>query len=659
MRFEPASWVCTFVLLANLLNVPTQMNPRLLAFTFFIFWMSCSGLYAQQVEADTILDLENITISGTRNRIWAHGVRTESLTADQQPASPSNHLGQTLSDMGIVYVRSYGVSMLSTLSLRGGSSNHTAITWHGFNINSPMNGITDLALIPQPAFNGASIHYGGTSSLWGGSAVGGQIALGKRPEYGHGWGGSFSATAGSFGRQSQNLSLSYGNGSSSSRITMFNTATDNDYLYEKTVGQDKVRLTNAYARMYGLMAENHFKLTDRQKVGIHLWLQKADRQLPPAVWQDESKARQKDDNIRAVAEYALTTKKAMWLMRGAYFGEKQNYKDPAWSTDDDNGYDQYTAETELRAISLKNHRFNLGANLTHVNASSDNYDKLKTQTSSSIFGSWSYQPAGSKWKTGLNLRKEWIPGVNIPFIFSAGAEYKIALKWNLMANAGKVFRNPTLNERFWTFGGNPDLAPESGYTADLCLQFRHMKEENTGLKFEAGLFYKNIRNWINWSPDSSGLWQPRNLSRVLSYGVEARTQWTTSLGKTFNGVQINTTLQTSRTTESITPDDPALDKNLIYVPALTSMVRIFTRWKGLDLSVRHNYTSRRYTLADNTAFLPGFGLLSMRVGYKTTVRKAELETFLELNNAAGNIYTITEAYPMPGRNMEAGIVVRL
>ena len=44
---------------------------------------------------------------------------------------------------------------------------------------------------------------------------------------------------------------------------------------------------------------------------------------------------------------------------------------------------------------------------------------------------------------------------------------------HLKASAGRSFRVPTFNDRFWQPGGKPDLNPERGWTYDLGLRLEH------------------------------------------------------------------------------------------------------------------------------------------------------------------------------------------
>lgn len=634
------------------------MKFKILLFQILSQVLLVFDIWGQGVQSDTTLLLQHITITESRNKAWSAGTGSAPVENNLMEDSPSHHLGQTMADQGLSFIRSYGLSTLATMSLRGGSANHTAVTWHGFNINSPMNGLTDLALIPTAISRNSVLHLGGLSSLWGGSAIGGQLAMGSKPGFNRPLQAALSATAGSFGRYSQVLDIQYGNSKWSSKLSVFNLDAKNDFTYEPGPNKSKTKMPNGQIKMSGLVSENYLMLAERHRVGLHLWWQDADRNIPPTLLDDYSDANQKDINTRLAGDYTYAGEILTWIVRGSFFREDQNYKYPKWSIDDQNAYDQSAVEAEVRWSGAAGHKAVLGSNVTRADVSSTNYESDKKQRNTAVFGAYIYQSGSGDLKLSLNLRQEWIDSKSVPFVYSAGAEYQAGSRWTFRAQAGRVFRNPTLNERFWRFGGNPSLAPEDGYTADIGVDYRSGHDAKTSLRHSSGLFGKSLSNWINWAPDSTGNWQPRNLTKVQSYGLETRTSITHQMGKVKAGAELNATIQSSKTTESIVAGDPSLHKQLIYVPIVTSMAGIFAESAGVSVSLRHNYVSKRYTSSDNSTHLPSYGLLSGRVGYKFSAGRAGIQTFVACHNLANKTYAVIEYWPMPGRNFEAGIVIK-
>ena len=59
------------------------------------------------------------------------------------------------------------------------------------------------------------------------------------------------------------------------------------------------------------------------------------------------------------------------------------------------------------------------------------------------------------------------------------------------------------------------------------------------MQFNIGLFYNAIDDMIQWLPDESGVWRPRNVRKVTTYGSEIRWKYEFELAdQTFN-TQLN------------------------------------------------------------------------------------------------------------------------
>lgn len=89
----------------------------------------------------------------------------------------------------------------------------------------------------------------------------------------------------------------------------------------------------------------------------------------------------------------------------------------------------------------------------------------------------------------------------------------------------RIFRLPTMNDLFWSPGGNPNLIPESGW--DLKASFSLQNKHNI-FKFEA--FAGRLNNGIIWRPNGL-FWQPINEFLITRYGMNSSWQvaWSSQL----------------------------------------------------------------------------------------------------------------------------------
>src|SRR5690606_34329959 len=173
----------------------------------------------------------------------------------------------------------------------------------------------------------------------------------------------------------------------------------------------------------------------------------------------------------------------------------------------------------------------------------------------------------------------------------------------LKASAGAAFRAPTFNDRFWQPGGDPDLRPERGWTADLGAHVRR-----GGASAEVTLFVSRLRDQIVWQPTGNGFQAPENLARTRTLGVEATASHDgLRLGTATLGAGLSYTLTHAR--DRSRPGSSAYGHQLRYVPRhqlklhtdasrpLGPRTRI-----GLDLGGR--LTGARPVRADGSLDLP-------------------------------------------------------
>ena len=69
-------------------------------------------------------------------------------------------LGDQLNKEASLFIKNYGPSNISTISLRGSGAAQTAFFWNGMTINNSMHGLTDLSLLPTFLIDNATVQFG-------------------------------------------------------------------------------------------------------------------------------------------------------------------------------------------------------------------------------------------------------------------------------------------------------------------------------------------------------------------------------------------------------------------------------------------------------------------------------------------------------------------
>ncbi len=616
-------------------------------------------LMAQPSMVDSVYKVEGTTVTSNRLANFSYGTKIITIDSLSMNQYKTKNLADLLSNESPLFIKSYGMGSLATSSFRGGSAGHTAILWNGFNLNSPMNGQLDMALLPVNFCDAISLQYGGSSALWGSGAVGGAIHLNSVPKFNKGITTSINSSAGSFGTHNQQVSVEISKKKFISSLKLFSSGAKNNFEYTNIYSNDdrKITQTNAELKNYGILSENNLLMNKNQRMNLNIWYQLTDRNLPPTMLQTSSTAKQKDENLRITSEWKYDKKKTVTSTRVAYFDEKILFND---------GIKRFTnhaqsliAEVETRINFNKQHSINSGINNTFSTALTDGYPYRPQQNRTALFASYLYLSKNEKLKANTSLRKEFITGRTVPQVCSFGADYQLSKSLAIKGNVARVYRLPTFNDLYWSPGGNPNLLPESGYSEEVGFKYV-MKSKSNLVSFttEQTIFNRNMDNWIIWLP-STNYWTPQNLMKVWSRGIETNT----ALSVNFHAIKVSLSASTNyviSTNQALTtPNDASVDKQLIYVPMYSGLGKLTMEYKRFIFSYRQHYTGYRYTSSDNSEFLTPYTLGSAYLSYKVKKKLWNCGAFFQVNNILNSQYQVVLNRAMPMRNFTAGISIEI
>ncbi|NCC47283.1 MAG: TonB-dependent receptor, partial [Bacteroidia bacterium] len=134
-----------------------------------------------------------------------------------------------------VFVKSYGMGSMATVSFRGTSPSHTQVKWNGLDINNPMLGQVDFSQIPVWMIDKAEVLHGGSSLAQGSGALGGSVHLYSRasakpqkPTF------SIIQRTASFGNLATMVSASAGNPTIASVVRCFYEEAGNNFKFNNT-----------------------------------------------------------------------------------------------------------------------------------------------------------------------------------------------------------------------------------------------------------------------------------------------------------------------------------------------------------------------------------------------------------------------------------------
>jgi iron complex outermembrane receptor protein len=223
------------------------------------------------------------------------------------------------------------------------------------------------------------------------------------------------------------------------------------------------------------------------------------------------------------------------------------------------------------------------------------------------------------------------------------------------ANAGSIFRYPTLNDLYWNPGGNPSLKPEKGFSEEGSILWNYPTGKFS-FSFTGTLFNRNINNWIMWLPGKNGIWSPQNVPSVWSRGGETNSEVVYTNIKFKASFNMITNYVVSTRTQSNSENDNSVDKQLPYVPMYSGSGIFTLQTHGVTLRAVYSYTGYRYLSSDNYDYLSPYHLLDLRIAYTLPTKKMLVNIFAEGSNLLNENYFSVSQYPMPLRNFKVGLI---
>jgi len=566
----------------------------------------------------------------------------------------NSDLATILSQNSTIFIKSYGNGGLATASFRGTSANHTQVEWNGININSPMLGQTDLSTIPVSQFDGIEILYGAAGIARSSGAFGGIINLETNPDWDNKINLQLAPTIASFHTYNGNLNFAIGNNfyQSVTKANYSNSLNDFPY-YDNNLNVQ--HLNNGSYHNYGITEEMFYKPSRKDYLSVKIWYSNDFRNLPPNVTSSNNNIGEsiKEENLRSLIEWKRMGNGYSMIIRSAYVNQFMNYKNDTAGIDDHHYYNSLI--NRLRGIfsGIKKLIIKPGVDINYDWIRSESYEGLKNRSNFALFSEFNYE-ISRQIQSSLVLREELIDGKFMPFVVAIGANYKPfkKIEFALITNLSRNFRFPTLNELYWRDFGNPDLKPETDYSAELGLVYHFSnKKKNFFLETELTGYYSLINQLIQWVITGNTT-KPQNITEVLARGIEAGL----NLSWNFNGFSLSSNnnyhhcRSTYQKATSTSQNDNSIGKQLIYIPLNTFNSTLNLKKWNFYLSYNFSLTGLRYTDRDNSHYMAGYNLSNIIFGKNFLLNKYILSLQLQINNLFDLALRTISNVAMPGRN---------
>lgn len=646
--------------------------------------------------------LDEVVVT-TRRPLGEIGIQKTSLDSVALKESIALSMADILMYNSALFVKSYGRATQSTVAFRGTSPGHTQVTWNGMRINSPMAGSTDFSTIPAFFVDRAQLLHGTSSVNESGGGLGGAIKLGTEPQQQAGFHAQYIQGIGSFSTFDEFLRLGWADEHWSTSTRAVYSSSPNDYHYTNhdkkvNIHDDKHNIIGYYHprecnrsgayRDFNILQDVSYDNLRGDRFKISAWYTNSNRELPMLTTDYGAERRidnrQREQSVRAVAEWAHhrshwhTTARAGTIITRMKYRYAREVSPDNWAnmTDSHSDINTYYAQGEgeyspsskwLFSANVAAHQhfvntYDRNVIVSNGNTSIVGYEKGRIELSGSATARW--QPV-DRLGASVVLREEmhgtvWTPV--IPALFVDGVVWPAA-KLTLKGSISRNYRAPSLNDLYFMPGGNPQLRNEHGFTYDLGAAFSVDKPGVLALNGGVTWFDSRIDDWIIWLPTTKGFFSPRNVKRVHSYGIEARSALELNLPR---GWVLNLSGSYSWT-PSINDGDPVADgdksvgKQLPYVPCHSASVVGHLKWRRWTLQYKWAFYSQRYTMSSNdysiTGYLPEYYMNNISLGKEISTRHVDWSVKAVINNLFDEDYLSVLSRPMPGINFEVFISI--
>jgi len=572
----------------------------------------------------------------------------------------SKGLNEVLRENAGLYLKNYGNGQLSSITIRGTSAAQTDVLWNGIKLNSPSLGQVDFSLFNMGM--GDQLEFGGISKS---GNVGGFINLKNDTYVDSGFFLVANVGFGSFNTIRTYGKAKYGNGKFSGITRLAYLSSDNDYSYRNSfkAGYPKEKLTNSKVQLLSFMQQFNAIFNEQNTLLFSVWMTDAQRQLPPVISKTNSKEAQSDYSLRSGLTWNGKFRRINTVLSSAFIHDFIHYKNPEIYLDEKSTMEAFRNNFTISLDSIRRFSFSAELGYDFESAKVVSYRTTRNRSIGKFLASVKYEPV-KELLVQLSFREHIYSKTFSPFSPSLAVNFTKRFSdgqsITTHAIASRNFRFPTLNDLYWVPGGNPNLKTEKSFDGEVGLQFQRTRK--IYLLFKANYFGKYIDNWIQWTSNGT-YWEPQNVKRVLINGLElsARLEGPFRFNREFNlALNMNYTYTRAQNLDALSSFDQSKGKQLIYVPVHLANALLHLEFKKYYLRISNTYTDAVFIATDNSQKLKGYYLLDLEIGKDFIfAAKYEMGFAFRINNVTGIEYQNVAQRPMPGRNFEGTIRIKL
>jgi outer membrane cobalamin receptor len=587
-----------------------------------------------------------------------------------------------------VLVKDYGgLGGLKTISVRSLGANHTAVMYDGIVMNDVQNGQTDLGKLTLSNVEKLSLFQGQPASvLMPARAMASASVLmiqtaDHKPE--QGLETQAAIKAGSFGFFNPSASFTLSGKKVVHKLSGEWLTSKGDYTYPSLTDDEKIKRTNTEMESTRMEYDVFIYPNDSLPVHLKAYYYSADRQLPGAVilynpFADDY-LKDKHFILQGSWKTTVSSKTALWL-NARYQYVYNGYTDPTYNNNA--GYiENFYHQRELYVSASASHHVKGN---WYVGGASDFFAGHLKRTDDFIAGfvpvsrrTW-LNTLQAKWSSAslqvqaggvATLQWDYQQGVSGSKEITSLDPF-IALNWQtfqgkpfrIRASYKETFRAPSFNDLYYTMVGNTGLHPEKAVLYNLGFTtLLHPKGMVESITLTADAYYNRVSNKIQaiprqnifqWSMVNIGKADIRGVDVVALINIKPNPNWY---------VRITGAYTFQKALDMSNASSTVYKKQLPYMPVHSGNAGWVIEYKRIAFSYNLLFSGYRYRQGEQIKenFLNGWLTQDAKIMYVLKpVRKAQIHTFLEVNNLFSEDYEVVKLFPMPGIHYRLGVNVK-
>lgn len=604
----------------------------------------------------------------------------DDLNALQLQATSSQNIGDASKYLSGTMVRDYGgLGGVKAVSIRGLSSNHTAVLYDGIGVFDNQSGQIDLgkySLNNTSSISLANANFHSFLPTASSLANAGVIYIeNKKPDLDDKKvKGNFSLLYGSYNMFSLSTFVAM-KVNKKHILSLFSDVlnTDGKYHYKLYYGNNQQLSTQELTRKNNDLFSYHnelnwyYTINSKSSLKLKAYHYYSNRGLPNSVslYYNLSKQRLWNENAFAQSSFISHISENITYKNNLKFDwNYTHYKDPlylGYPQGEDDTYNQYLTFMN-NALCLEKDKLTLCLTndviFSKLNSSMIDINPQRVSVLSALVTNYSL----NKMNIDFNLLHSLFvdkynntkqsnylsPYLSIEYNFghySVGAFYK------------NIFRMPTFNELYYRQIGNLDLKPEK--TNQLSLTNKYTANyKDLSFIVEADIYYNQVKQKIVAIPRNVFLWSMLNYGKVDMVGVDIKLNMDYTINLIETNIKINYSFCKA---EDKDKSSFTYNQQLPYMPEHVVTAVIYAKYKALALGYSCQYVSKRYSLKENipSNLLKAYLDNNINLSYNFDIHHHKLSTTFSINNIFDKQYEIIRSYPMMGRNYNFKITFQL